>query len=230
MSKRKFQFAADDRAMASRALAVLDGDRAVVRTQADLPRLLEHVGSDGFLVPLAIFGFSRWCDAQRDEPEVPDSPLARLQAEGRAAEKATLDALVMALPHLERARDEWAKAAEARAGERRAIGPAATGEAGPAVVMSLLPGAYGVVDALPHILREFRRDSAVMGSTGSFPSLCGVSDKERAEELNRQAGYLKDAGVALEDIAFVLGLGAGTVQQQRDRVRKRIASARPTLP
>jgi hypothetical protein len=243
VTKPETNFADDDRAMARRALWILEGHapgREQPPVDLDMSRLYSRVGSDGFLTPLAHFALNRSLDARRAAPsvevkadalpEVAESQLhLQMQAEASVAEKKANVQLREGKLRVGNAIAHWREASDKRADEfGRVPVEFLTGEHH-AVFAELLAAGQAIERALELMDGSMRRIAP--GTTGApFPSTLGLPKAERNLVLNAQALRLSEAGHSLEEIAYVMGWDGGTPNQVRDRTRKKLEEARAREP
>jgi hypothetical protein len=238
MTKRETNFADDDRAMARRALWLLDGNppSGEPAPTLDLDRLLSHQGEDGFLVPLARFGLTRHWDATSDkrpkfEPQNELNPTVarsqerlRIKAEACLDEKKAEEALRESGLGLQTALECWRRALERRAEDYARVPERMLTGKHLAVLGELLVAEQALTHARVAV-EHLRRHLAPPGMLDSFPSTLGLPKTERNSLLNAQALQLSRAGHSLDEIAYVMAWDAGTPEQARDRTRKRLDAA-----
>ncbi len=179
---------------------------------------------------LACFALSRVFDAQAEDPRVPASVRLERDAKILKADKAAHDALNGVRRALSAAMRSCRGAADVRRGgspnldqyvkaEFRAVDPQTSTDA-PAI----LEAAERLVEqAAAALVPPFRRSA----KGDPFPSLYGMSARQRSAALNQQILCLNRAGLGLDDLVALLGeKGAGA----RERVRKRLAHAEHPRP
>ena len=248
MTKAKTDFAADDFAIARRALWILD-DEAPGREQPplnlDLDRLGTFVGANGVLKALAHFGQSRRDDAQlatgparakrgasqRDHAELEPVRHYVMQAEASRLEKRASDLLRETQATMRTAARHWRHAAELRADEenrvgaldfqplRAVLGPRGEHRAVLAELSSLEAAVDQAVARLEPLLRRM-----IVGDP--YPSILGLPAEHRTVALNQQAVHLFDSGLSLLQVAYVMGWFDGSDEEIQDKTSKRLAHAR----
>jgi hypothetical protein len=250
MTKAKKDFAADDLAMARRALWLLDDNRpGRVRPPPDLDlnRFGTFVGPQGFLKPLAHFGQRRRDDAElaaglsQAAPEARADQLAKAppesvrrnaeRAEASRLEKRASDLLREARAYLRTAGQHWRRAAELRADDQNQVSAldlqplqAIIGSNGDhqAVLAKLSSLEAGIDHAIAVLEPSLRR--IIAGDP--YPSTLGLPAAERLVALNQQAARLFDDGLSLLEVAYVMDWYEGSDEAIQDKTSKRLAHAR----
>ncbi|HEY0465001.1 MAG TPA: hypothetical protein VGC79_12365 [Polyangiaceae bacterium] len=242
MTKAVNDFAEQDRELVARVLWLLD-----VHPPRPVGRVLDLLGV-GEPAPILHFALSRWIDAQRSAPEVPEANILKLQATVIRHEKAARDDVAEAVRLLKRAGNYWVDSVVARdvvlLEARRqqvesctAIGLKPTAELPLQVTASGDPQRRTAHEFVPAIAAAAELLSALTAylpkeppGRSDFPSLLGLSLDERNHALHEQAARLEDAGVSADNLAYVFTGQVAMKQSEvlgiRDRIGQRIRIAR----
>jgi len=243
MTTPKTDFADEDRAIARRALRLLEGHapgREQPPPDTDLMRLMRFNGSDGRALPLARFGVVRFLDALSASPP-PKLPPGRGElSELRVAEAERRLAAMHEASRLEKKASVQAREALLRLSN--AVEACQTAAAKRADVWAGTPVQFGtgerqtILDALLAAKERTREALVLMDAwvrllpsaqvIDSFPSMSGLPLAQRNDMLGDQALSLSEAGISVEAIGYVMGWDYGTPEQSKDRTRKRLEEAR----
>lgn len=251
MTKARTDFVADDRAIARRAVWLLDGNRphrGQPPPDLDLNRLWTFIGADGRLKPLAHFAQRRRDDAElaagpgRAKPGPPRHEHAELQlvwpyvaqAEASRLEKRASDLLLEARASVRTAVRHWRRAAVLRADDENKVGvldlgavKAIVGSNGEhqAILAELSAIEATIDEAAARLEPALRR----MIAGDPYPSTLGLPAEERTVALNQQAVRLFDSGLSLLEVAYVMGWFDGSDEEIQDKTSKRLAHARECM-
>lgn len=244
MAKPQTEFADEDLAIARRALWLLEGHGPRPKLpplDIGMDRFTKFSGSDGFALPLAHFGVMRYLDATRASspqktPTRKDAPpnhvvakAPRRLAEGHAAaplEKRARTHLSEALLRSRTAGEAW-QAALARREEGWARTPGLSpilGRQRLKILDALLTVQDGARKALV-LMDALMRELPPVDVIDAFVSTFGLPLAQRNQVLGDQALRLSEAGISVEDVAYVMGWDDGKLVHAKDRTRQRIKAA-----
>jgi hypothetical protein len=220
VTRSKYDFAAEDRALARNAHKLLRefDDRDDMLSVFMVAMRTSDDPEPARLAAMARFGWHRWCDAQRGRPERPDGAeddwpavpsTVPQQYEATALERSAHDRLRRAVSELHLARGECERARSLRAEIEATLThtQGATRHHDGRLMDALDVGVDALERAVSSLERTWRPEKGPDPSN-SFPSLWGMSTKERAEGLRRQFRALMDAGWTPDKIAILRATGA----------------------